>query len=40
MVVLKLVDKIGVDDNMEQHEITAETMQDVLVLMEVTKNAL
>jgi hypothetical protein len=40
MVVLKLVDKIGVDEDCMQNEITEAIMSDVLILMEVTKEAL
>lgn len=40
MVCLKLVDKVGIDEDLMQNEITADIMQDVLVFMEVTKNAL
>lgn len=40
MVVLKLVDKIGLDEGDMQNEITKEDMNDVLIFMEMTKNPL
>jgi dynein heavy chain len=40
MIILKLVDKIGFDEGDMQNEITEDNMADVLVCMEMTKNAL
>jgi hypothetical protein len=41
IVVLKLIDKIGLDPDTDmQNEITEEIMGDVLIFMELTKQAL
>jgi len=40
MVIIKLIDQIGCDENDMQNEITEEMMGDCLIFMEITKSAL
>jgi len=40
VIVLKMVDMVGFDDNDMQNEITVDNINNVLLIMEITKNPL